>query len=575
MLVVLVLPAVPVRAAAQEPVPAARLADAKELFRRGVTLLSAGELEPALQAFLRSRDLVPSGKNTTDAAICLERLGRFDEALALYEEVLTRFAGDLDQDDRRSLEPVIASLRQKIGYLELSSNVDGLVVVDGRARGRLPLGTLRLMPGKHSLRVLKPGYESFERTLDVQRGVSQSLAADLVPLAGSGEARVDTTDGSRVEVFIDGKSAGMTPVQRTIPSGQHVLWTQGANGGSAPELVRVEEKKRMQVQVTPQPLGGEVWLSVRPGAGALFVGGVPLGRTAWHARLPQGSYEVSARAPGFFEGRSTISAPPAGTTLRSHLELRRNPSDRRWPAPLRFFTGVAVGPWLAPSLDSGAEQQCPSQCAGSRAAWGGFGVLRGGVRHESGVEGELRVGYLAFEQRFSRTSSESFGTPPVRATFALSETADGSGPLLEGRAGIRRMTGLGIEYSAMLGLGALFGSYNARVSGQAFATGNERAAVASSGAGSTTEVAPFVSTAVGGERSFGSVHVRAALALWFFPATGPELGGPKIGVAASPCEPSEAPGSIRCAPDSEALRGERAHGRFWALSPELGLDYVF
>jgi tetratricopeptide (TPR) repeat protein len=79
----------------------ARLEEAKELFRRGVTLLTAGDTERALESFLGSRALVPSGKNTANAAICLERLGRYDEALEMYEEVLARFSKDLDDEDSR------------------------------------------------------------------------------------------------------------------------------------------------------------------------------------------------------------------------------------------------------------------------------------------------------------------------------------------------------------------------------------------------------------------------------------------------------------------------------------------
>src|SRR5437899_1731317 len=101
-----------------------RLDEAKELFRRGVALLGAGDTERALDYFLRSRERLPSSKNTVNAAICLERLGREDEALEMYEEVLTRFSADLDTEDRQSLEPIMTALRKRIGYLQLSSNVD-------------------------------------------------------------------------------------------------------------------------------------------------------------------------------------------------------------------------------------------------------------------------------------------------------------------------------------------------------------------------------------------------------------------------------------------------------------------
>lgn len=162
------------------------LEQAKELFRQGVTLLDAGDTERALEHFLRSRELVPSGKNTVNAAICLELLGRYDEALELYEEVGVRFARDLEEQDRTNLAPVMQSLRTRIGYLDLSANVEGLVTIAGRPRGRLPLRTaLRVLPGSPMLRITQEGYRAFETELVIHAGETQRLDARLEPLPAS------------------------------------------------------------------------------------------------------------------------------------------------------------------------------------------------------------------------------------------------------------------------------------------------------------------------------------------------------------------------------------------------------
>lgn len=163
----------------REPVP---LEQAKEQFRRGVELLNQGSVEPALEAFQRSRALVASRQNTTNAAICLERLGRYDEALELYEDLLARFANDLPDDDRRALGPVIESLRARVGYLEVRANENGLVSVDGRGRGRLPLaGALRVLPGEHQLSVLKEGFLPLRRNVSIEAGKTLAVDVTLVP----------------------------------------------------------------------------------------------------------------------------------------------------------------------------------------------------------------------------------------------------------------------------------------------------------------------------------------------------------------------------------------------------------
>lgn len=426
-----------------------RLEAAKQHFRRGVTLLNAGDTERALEAFLESRSLVPSRKNSTNAAICLERLGRFDEALELYEEILTRFANDLDEDDRRSLAPGMAALRNKIGYLELSSNVDGLVVIDGRARGRLPLSTaLRVLPGEREVRVLKDGYRAFTQIITVEAAKTQALAAELEPL--------------------------------------------------------------------PQPAA---------------------------AAAPEPAHVAPARPPPSFHP----------------------------------YVGVTLGPFLAPSLDAGAEANCPSLCAGSRAALGGFGALDAGIRHKSGVGGELSLGYVGFRQSFSRAVFESFidQSVPTTTTFALAETLTAHGPFVALRASLKRPILWGLDYQGTLGGGVLIGSYGAEVEGQAF-TDAELVPVGTGAGGRVTRASPFVTTSIGVARKVSVVSLRAALGFWFFPALGPELGGPTIGVVAPKCVPmTTAPGSVNCTPDSDALAKDRAHGRFWAFTPELGATYVF
>ena len=163
-----------------------QLQQAKEQFRMGVARLNAGDTAGALNDFQRSRELRPSGKNTVNAAICLERLERYDEALDLYEEVLTRFASDLEAEDRENLGPVMAALRAKLSYIELSANVPGDVTLAGRARGRLPFKTpLRVLPGQPTLRIVNDGYRPYESTLGLVAGQTLQLDARLEPLSAS------------------------------------------------------------------------------------------------------------------------------------------------------------------------------------------------------------------------------------------------------------------------------------------------------------------------------------------------------------------------------------------------------
>src|SRR5262245_57725646 len=74
-------------AQAEEPRRATEMnvVEARTHFERGVAHFDRREWQPALAEFLRSRELAPTRGNTKNAAICLRKVGRFDDALDLFE----------------------------------------------------------------------------------------------------------------------------------------------------------------------------------------------------------------------------------------------------------------------------------------------------------------------------------------------------------------------------------------------------------------------------------------------------------------------------------------------------------
>src|SRR4051812_8664259 len=79
-------------AAPDVPGPSAS-ADAKEaaraLFEKSLPLFEEGHWDAALGGFLASRNLYPARGNTQNAAMCMEKLARYDEAIELLEALQT------------------------------------------------------------------------------------------------------------------------------------------------------------------------------------------------------------------------------------------------------------------------------------------------------------------------------------------------------------------------------------------------------------------------------------------------------------------------------------------------------
>ena len=92
-------PASPPPAQAQAPSPEERRAQARALFESGLGHFDRGEWSAALADFLRSREIFPTRSATKNAAVCLRKEARFDEALDMFEELLRAFT-DLSARDR-------------------------------------------------------------------------------------------------------------------------------------------------------------------------------------------------------------------------------------------------------------------------------------------------------------------------------------------------------------------------------------------------------------------------------------------------------------------------------------------
>ena len=348
-------------------------AQAKELFRRGVGLFEVKSYDRALSMFLRSRRLFASVQNTTNAAITLDRLGRYDEALELYEELLLSFEAQLSDRDRKAIGPAMDRLRKKVGQLDVSSNVSGLLVVDGRPRGRLPRTTpLPLIGGRHVVRVIKDGYGTFEQRVDITIGQTTALDAALTPLASAGRLRIEDREGAALTAFVDGAPMGPTPWEGTLGPGPHVVSTRLDDRGSAPTVAVVVQGQTATVVLPSTTLSEGVRLEVSPAEAALTLellddatanarpnAPVPLGQGSYRGRLPPGRYRVSARENGYHP-ETRVVVVQAGQPTELSMELRVHSDHPRWPRPLSGTVEVAAfgGVGFASTLDADAEESC-------------------------------------------------------------------------------------------------------------------------------------------------------------------------------------------------------------------------
>ena len=359
------------------------LGRAKALFQEGVRLFSGGDLAGAFNRFSRSRALFPSVENTLNAAISANHLKRFDVALGLYDALVAEFRGDLAPPDRGAVSRAISALLHEVGSLEIAANVAGTVYVDGEAKEMLPqLGPLRLLPGTHSVRIVKGGYATYERDLEVEADQRRRIDARLEPLGGMGELRVEDTDTPGSELYVDGRMVGTTPWEGALAPGRHVLYARKGEVGSAPERFTILQGQAALRRVRARPLGPTVHLLLKPEEALVSIDGAPVGRGRWDGRLPVGTYTLTLEAPGYVVKQAELRVLPATSPeMHAVYKLEVDASSSQWlsskdPDRSRWFVGASLG---FPFILGSSLTFCDTGCLTERYTRA-FAAIRGGFR---------------------------------------------------------------------------------------------------------------------------------------------------------------------------------------------------
>lgn len=556
------------------------LARAKALFQEGNELRKIGDCQRALELYLRSRQLVASVPNTLNAAFCLDQLGRYDEALELYEALLTELRAELGEPERKSVASAIAALRARIGSVLVSSNVDGLVLIDGRPRGRLPVsGPIRLLPGGHTLRVVKDGWRTFETILTVRVAETTSVDAKLEPLANTGRLKIEDERLVGADLMIDGALIGQLPWEGALAPGPHFYSVRKGSLGSAPREANVVAGQLAVATVEAGPLGDEVRVVAQPLSADLTINGVPVGKGQWRGALPLGRHTFEAHEPGYFARtlRTDVDRTTRGDIV---LPLAIDEAHPRWGRKVGVFRleGVA-GYAFASSLESDAELSCDSyRCSNVTRPTGFLAGLRGSYEFPTGAAIELTAGYLSLHTALERSLDATYAAPggggerlPIRYTFQ--DDID--------LAGITVMVGGSYHYGlsswfdvgGALGFGVVLAEMRDEVTGTASDERRTvRVAVYNAGR-AVRAAAPFAMPELRLRLKLGRLTASAGVGVGFFLVDGPPLETGNTYVVGAECD--EAAPTVDCAPGKKVVFEELAHGTFTMLFPNIAVGYRF
>ena len=182
---------------------------------RGAKLAKARNYPAALTAFQAAVSADPSQLDGYfNAGAIAEHLGKCREELRYYRGFLFLTPGT--PDDKAARAGVAACEAKPVGTLVAKPDLAGMEAsVDGALVGRTPV-SVKLAPGTYRVVLRHPEYEDVAEPVTIQAGEDNEYKPALTKkiLYGWLEVKTDPADG--VEVFLDDKPAGTTPIKEKM-----------------------------------------------------------------------------------------------------------------------------------------------------------------------------------------------------------------------------------------------------------------------------------------------------------------------------------------------------------------------
>jgi serine/threonine protein kinase len=206
----------------------------------------------------------------------------------------------------------------KVGGLLVTSNVQGAAIsIDGHSNSgwTTPHTFTDLTTGFHNVSISKNGYSSYQQGVEIQGGHTATLSVQLS--TPSGEIDIVTIPPG-IEVLIDGKSKGPSPVRETISAGLH---TYTINRPGAPYTSSFNMQDGGIIKKTIDLSGGAtggaqgivIVRTIPPGA-SVYADGNPIGgQTPTSFRLSAGTHTLTISLSGYKPIREQVTVEGEGS----------------------------------------------------------------------------------------------------------------------------------------------------------------------------------------------------------------------------------------------------------------------
>ncbi len=221
---------------------------------------------------------------------------------------------------------VIVLLTSNIGRIVLNSNPPGAhVFIDDREHGITPYQA-ELPEGQYRVRISKSGYSEVNDVISVVREKSVKKNFILVELPGKVTI---TTEPDKVDVYIDDKPYGQTPLSVELPAGNHMIRVTRQGFDSDTREITIVAAAESKTHFTLTRNTGGIDLLVNPPGTMIYVNGKIFGVTEQDGdnknlskvmqlrQLNAGTYKITAAHRHAVPDKKTIEViVPKGAIAR-------------------------------------------------------------------------------------------------------------------------------------------------------------------------------------------------------------------------------------------------------------------
>jgi len=229
--------------------------------------------------------------------------------ISLVSERYLRYETGIDITGMELLQEIQATLEPAWITLRVSSDPAGATIkIDDQMAGITP-AQIEILEGKRELSVEKPGYKKWQRRLQVQHDVPQTLDEILLTEA-DGKITINTIPAD-ASIRIDKNYQGQSPVSVELsPGNNYTVVANKAGYKAVQKQVWVEPEQDIELSLTLVPITGKIKIVALPVDSELWIDGALMGSANQEVRLSATRHELEVRKPGFATYRKSITPQP-------------------------------------------------------------------------------------------------------------------------------------------------------------------------------------------------------------------------------------------------------------------------